>query len=464
MKKIIFLFLITNCVIAQQNFSYYLPQKVIVVEVPVTKITKTPGDCYGFDVEILKKNGIDTLPDWILDKDNPKYGKCEDDADRIGKLKVNIEKKGEDFNKSFGFYASTYNIKDSDIAIKSKPVKDPLKKFDVNLDKKLMKKIGFAVSLNQVSLPTVIESTFENKTFEIITTGLVTFAKVALGVKATSADKKSCDCLIKKEKLQKFYKTKEELLTNPSGLMTEGTLKTYIEKIDNEIENLESVFSFSMKKESAIIYREFLFNVQNLKNEQDIFSIDKAKIKITFHKKSDVDYVSNPDLLPLGIVTDSNLLGDKYTITLNRYNSEPDIKNDYTVPIIPNNIYFNVPSAYRVILNKGKDKIKETEELMPQFGSVGSIPYNLNKTKIEYDENGSIRSLAIESDAILSADNVSKLGDTVDALKPKTAKTASEKQVEGLEQDKKIITLQKEILEAKKNIKLFEKELNVKEN
>lgn len=267
-------------------------------------------------------------------------------------------------------------------------------------------------------------------------------SKIFLDKQITECDKRIDKIGQLKKRLEKYLQAKEELIVSSSAGMTEDAIKYKVSEIQKLIDKELVILLGSQKKETFTYRFEIPIDQMNDKGllkitTKGIYLIDATDI--TINNTSDFNTTNNGlgKTLKLSIQKDpkgfSELVGNVESIEKT------------------NCLAYRLPAS-GIITLKLEEEIKSISVLpVAQFGSVVHLPVKMNKMNIKFhEEQGSLMELSMESNSIISGDQITKGGELIGkAKKLNDEKTELDKLKE-----------ENELLEAKKKNKDLKKSLD----
>jgi hypothetical protein len=423
----------------KEGIYYALPLTVLTVEVPVTKITLTPGACFCEDKELMRSKG-EIINELI--KLQPVPPKNPDNCEEEMK-----------FGKTFTYY------KLGTIAISGYPAPDTSKIFFVKTRKNAFKKTNLTFSLNELGVMNSAEIKVEDRTLDVITQ--ITGSVVEVVGKLLKGDTtKSGKPLDRKSTCKKLRGQLNDIAAARQTLINSTTMDKSIETFNRQLEELNKAqeaivaqFTFSEEKETSLIKIDRIIRISELNSWIDLFDFDKTSgLKLLpLPQAGYTNYYYNNSVPSI-----TNSEKDRYALQVQAYDQQmATYVGQHSSGMTLGNqagLAYNVPKKAAIKIAKVKvanknvaieKVVASSNSIMPQFGTVAFLRRKQSLANIELDPfSGALRKISIENNGI-TAEQIKNLGTVASSVAGLKKTELSELQQEAtiLEQKEKILKL-----------------------
>ncbi len=309
-------------------------------------------------------------------------------------------------------YISSTIYELGEVAVSSKAIPDINNIYRVDVKKKWNIDKNLSFSLSEEGLIQGAETSYTNKTFEIITSAIGAVADIAAAVKAFTKnleEKNSKDNtqLLNENKplvdrITYLLKRKEELVTNDGGNITLEVLKFKIDEIDKLLAK-ELVVIMGTKTVESIVYK---FEVEANAGTTKILKLDKSKG--VFIELSNPNILNSTDFN----ITDGSSSGEELTLSvsedLGSFGSK--VKALATIEPEKKGMAYRVPGKGLITVSVGSSKQLVSTVAIAQLGEIVYLPCKIDKASIDYYENlGFIKKISVEAGSIISSDKIDQV-------------------------------------------------------
>lgn len=422
---------------------YALPLSLITVDVPVTKIERSKGDCF---------DEADSMSVKLL-------------RERVGKATADeLTKKWKD-TANKGTY-TFYKLDKEEIAISTRPAPDPAKVYYATLKNRWNKNQQLTLNLNELGQMTKGEFVNEDRTFDLIVQGVSSIAGIisavlpakssttgnTAAIVAAATDPTTMEwqlehyadagraCFEQKKNLLTTRKVRFDLNTTTSS---SGDATIYKRKLDdlNALEaGILAGLTYEEKKTKVVLHMDILVPAPATSTPADLATV-LAKIPLfAFDKAAGIEILvplasgsyQNEYLLPIGRQVPTATGGfDVYYLAFDYARGNQVADRTYvsaggstTKP----GIAYNIPVWVRGrVETTGKPPVAVAMLPMPQLGQVAYLPQRVSKVGFDLDPlTGALRTISLQQTG-LTADQIKAAGDAatsgITAVKKPAAKT-----------------------------------------